>query len=63
MTPARRVKPMDDDGAQAAEYAMLGGVSAAAASSMILVYTKRDALRSLVDFVVEKLGDLIGRWF
>ena len=58
---ARRLDP--DDGAQAAEYAMLGGVSAAACSALVVLLRNPDTISGIVEAVVSALGGLIGSWF
>jgi hypothetical protein len=50
-------------GAQAAEYAMLGGVSAAACTGLVALFKNRETLRALVDAVVGTLGRVIEGWF
>lgn len=50
-------------GAQAAEYAMLGGVSAAACTGLVAIFRNRETLRSLVDAVIGVLGSVIEGWF
>lgn len=50
-------------GAQAAEYAMLGGVSAAACTGLVALFRNRETLRALVDAVVGTLSSVIEGWF
>lgn len=50
-------------GAQAAEYAMLGGVSAAACSGLVAILKNRQTLKTLVDSIVKTLGNVIEGWF
>lgn len=52
-----------EHGAQAAEYAMLGGVSAAACSGLVAILKNKDTLRSLVDAVIGTLSSVIEGWF
>jgi Flp pilus assembly pilin Flp len=62
----RRVDVWRDDGergAQAAEYAMLGGVSAAACSGLVAILKNRETLGTLVEAIVSTLGDVIEGWF
>ena len=62
----RRVTPLRDHaerGAQAAEYAMLGGVSAAACSGLVAILKNRETLRALVDAVIGTLSKVIEGWF
>lgn len=49
-------------GAQAAEYAMLGGVSAAACGALIVLLRKTSTLERVVDAVVTTLTRAIGSW-
>ena len=63
---ARRIAPLRDHaerGAQAAEYAMLGGVSAAACSGLVAILKNKETLRALVDAVIGTLGKVIEGWF
>jgi len=63
---ARRVAPLRDHaerGAQAAEYAMLGGVSAAACSGLVAILKNKETLRALVDAVIGTLSKVIEGWF
>jgi Flp pilus assembly pilin Flp len=50
-------------GAQAAEYAMLGGVSAAACSALVAIFKNRSTLQTLVESIVKTLGTVIEGWF
>jgi Flp pilus assembly pilin Flp len=50
-------------GAQAAEYAMLGGVSAAACSGLVAILKNRETLKTLVDAILQTLGNVIEGWF
>ncbi|HSJ45873.1 MAG TPA: hypothetical protein VK923_14435 [Euzebyales bacterium] len=62
----RHVAPLRDHaerGAQAAEYAMLGGVSAAACSGLVAILKNRETLRALVDAVIGTLSKVIEGWF
>jgi len=62
----RRVDAWRDDGergAQAAEYAMLGGVSAAACSGLVAILKNRETLKTLVESVITTLGGVIEGWF
>lgn len=62
----RRLDRLRDDGergAQAAEYAMLGGVSAAACSGLVAILKNRETLRTLVESVITTLGSVIEGWF
>jgi Flp pilus assembly pilin Flp len=53
----------DEHGAQAAEYAMLGGVSAAACTGLVALLKNRSTLKSLVDAVLSTLGKVVEGWF
>jgi Flp pilus assembly pilin Flp len=62
----RRLGVWRDDGergAQAAEYAMLGGVSAAACSGLVAILKNKDTLKTLVESVVGALGKVVKGWF
>ena len=62
----RRLAPLREHaerGAQAAEYAMLGGVSAAACSGLVAILKNKDTLRALVDAVIGTLSSVIEGWF
>jgi hypothetical protein len=52
-----------EHGAQAAEYAMLGGVSAAACTALVGLFKNKDTLRTLVDTVIGALGKVVEGWF
>lgn len=58
-----RVDGGAEHGAQAAEYAMLGGVSAAACTGLVAIFKNRETLRALVDSVIGVLGSVIEGWF
>jgi hypothetical protein len=63
---ARRVAPLrdhDERGAQAAEYAMHGGVSAAACSGLVAILKNKVTLGALVDAVIGTLSKVIVGWF
>ena len=53
----------DERGAQAAEYAMLGGVSAAACGGLIAILSNTNILEKLVKAVVSSLVNVVGSWF
>lgn len=59
----RRPALADEQGAQAAEYAMLGGVSAAACGALIAILKNPSTLERVVDAVVGALTRLVGSWF
>jgi len=62
----RRLARLRDDGeagAQAAEYAMLGGVSAAACGALVALFKNEDVLQRVVDAVVSALTRVIRAWF
>ena len=62
----RRADIWRDDaerGAQAAEYAMLGGVSAAACTGLVAILKNRETLRTLVEAIITTLGNVIEGWF
>lgn len=53
----------EDTGAQAAEYAMLGGVSAAACSALMVLLRNPETMQGVIEAVVGALGSFIGSWF
>lgn len=57
------VRLNDETGAQAAEYAMLGGVSAAACGGLVTLLKGTDLLESIVSAVVETVVGFIASWF
>lgn len=62
----RRLAPLREDperGAQAAEYAMLGGVSAAACGGLVIILKKEETLKGLVDGVLGLLLRAVRSWF
>lgn len=62
----RRVATLSDHaerGAQAAEYAMLGGVSAAACTGLVAIFKNKATLETLVDAIIGTLGRVIEGWF
>jgi hypothetical protein len=62
----RHVAPLRghaERGAQAAEYAMLGGVSAAACSGLVAILKNKETLGALVDAVIGTLSKVIEGWF
>lgn len=53
----------DETGAQAAEYALLGGVSAAVCLGLIAVFTKTTLLKQLLTALIEALITIItSKW-
>jgi len=61
----RRAELLQDGerGAQAAEYAMLGGVSAAACTGLVAILKNRETLGTLVEAIITTLGNVIEGWF
>ncbi len=62
----RRVELLREEperGAQAAEYAMLGGVSAAACGGLVIILKQEDTLGRLVTGVVGLLLRAVRAWF
>lgn len=60
----RRVRRLrDDGGAQVAEYAMLGGVSAAACGAIIVVLKQESTFQKFVDGVFGVLLRAVRSWF
>jgi hypothetical protein len=63
---ARRLERLRDDGeagAQVAEYAMLGGVSAAACGGLVALFKNGHFLEQVVATVVRALTNTIKTWF
>lgn len=50
-------------GAQAAEYAMLGGVSAAACGGLVAILKRTGIFENLVETVIGTLADVVKGWF
>jgi Flp pilus assembly pilin Flp len=62
----RRLARLRDDGeagAQSAEYAMLGGVGAAACAGLIALLKNEDFLKKILDAVLTALTKVIRTWF
>jgi hypothetical protein len=59
---ARRLHARED-GAQAAEYAMLGGVSAAACGTLIVLLRRPEFLEPVIESVVRGLSRAVRSWF
>ena len=53
----------DDNGAQAAEYAMLGGVSAAVCGALVALLRNGDLLKAITEAVVQAFTKAIKSWF
>lgn len=53
----------DEDGAQAVEYAMLGGVAAAVCGALIVILRNPAVLRGIIDAVIAALVRVVGSWF
>ena len=60
---AEHLRSESEEGAQAAEYAMLGGVSAAACGGLIALLNNTDILQRIFSGVVNALLKKIGGWF
>lgn len=60
---AAQLQADSERGAQAAEYAMLGGVSAAACGGLVAILSRTDILERLVSTVVGTLVDVVQGWF
>ena len=60
---AELLRSESEQGAQAAEYAMLGGVSAAACGGLIALLNNTDILQRIFSAVVNALLKKIGGWF
>lgn len=62
----RRLEPLREEperGAQAAEYAMLGGVSAAACGGLVWLFRDDGILRPLVDGILKTMLERVQNWF
>lgn len=59
---AARLRDDGEDGAQAAEYAMLGGVSAAACGALVVILKRTSTLETVVKAVVKTLTKAVGSW-
>lgn len=62
----RRLDPLREEpeqGAQAAEYAMLGGVSAAACGGLVWLLREDGILRPLVEGVLSTMLQRVQNWF
>lgn len=62
----RRLARLRDDGesgAQTAEYAMLGGVGAAACGALIALLKSEDFMKKILDTVLTALTKVIKTWF
>jgi hypothetical protein len=62
----RRLARLRDDGergSQTAEYAMLGGVAAAACSGLIALLKDKKFLDRVLDTVVDALTKVVRTWF
>ena len=53
----------EERGSQTAEYAMLGGVGAAACGTLIALMKNRTTLGRLVEAVFQGLASFVGTWF
>lgn len=53
---------LEERGAQAAEYAMLGGVSAAACGALVALLKNKSTLSRLGEVVFNGLVRLVGQW-
>lgn len=53
---------LEERGAQAAEYAMLGGVSAAACGALVALVKNKSTLSRLVDVIFNGLVRVAGQW-
>lgn len=62
----RRLDRLRDDGergSQTAEYAMVGGVGAAAAGALVACIKNTELIESVLRAVVSMLVDTVKRWF
>lgn len=60
---ARVAALAEERGSQTAEYAMLGGVGAAACGALIALLKNKDTLGTLVEAVFNGLARFVGSWF
>lgn len=60
---ARLAALAEERGSQTAEYAMLGGVGAAACGALIALLKNKETLGTLVDAVINGLARFVGSWF
>jgi len=58
-----RARLNQEAGAQAAEYAMLGGVGAAACGALIAIVRDKHTLTRLAEAVFDGLAKMVGSWF
>jgi len=58
-----RLHAEKESGAQAAEYAMLGGVSAAACTALIAILKNRSWTERVIEAIVAALVKVIKSWF
>lgn len=58
-----RLRDGGERGAQAAEYAMLGGVSAAACGALVALLKNDDFLRRILEAIVSGLLKTMKGWF
>lgn len=60
----RRLEPLRaEDGAQAAEYAMLGGVSAAICGILVYLLKNTNLVRGILEAVFNGITSTIRAWF
>lgn len=52
-----------EEGSMTAEYAMVGGVGAAAAGAVIACIQNQDVIERVLKSVVDSLVDTVGSWF
>ena len=60
---ARRLRPHDEDGAQAVEYAMIGGVGAGLIGVLWTLLQRTGLLDKVTATLVESVVDLVKGWF
>lgn len=60
---AAALRAGDETGAQAAEYAMLGGVSAGACGALVALLKNPDFLQRVLDAVLQTLVRVVRAWF
>ncbi|HVL99928.1 MAG TPA: hypothetical protein VM324_11615 [Egibacteraceae bacterium] len=58
-----RLRGEPEAGAQAAEYAMLGGVGAATCGTLVILMKDKGTLETLVKGLFKGLAELVTKWF
>ncbi len=61
--PPPGLRPSDEDGAQAVEYAMIGGVGAGLIGLLWTIITRTGLVDRIVETLLTSLVELISSWF